>query len=88
MCVTYPGRVLELDGTFAVVDIEGERRRASLVIAPETRVGDWVIVAVGTVLEILDPAEADKVRRLLADESNTKPSDISTTPAPLQGVDQ
>ncbi len=88
MCVTYPGRVLELYGTFAVVDIEGERRRASLVIAPEARVGDWVIVAVGTVLEVLDPAEADEVRRMLADPSNASPAGAPTTPAPLQGVDQ
>ncbi len=88
MCVTYPGRVLELDGSFAIVDIEGERRRASLVIAPEARVGDWVIVAVGTVLEVLDPAAADEVRRMLADESNAGRPGTAPTPASLQGVDQ
>ncbi len=38
---------------------------------PEVEVGDWVLVAAGTVLERLDPIEAAEVRALL---------DLATTP--------
>ena len=55
MCVTYPGRVLEVSDAIALVEIDGRRRRASLLLVPEVAVGDWVIVATGTVLEIVDP---------------------------------
>ena len=58
MCVTYPGQVLEVGDDSALVEIDGRRRRASLLLVPEVAVGDWVIVATGTVLEIVDPEEA------------------------------
>jgi hydrogenase expression/formation protein HypC len=65
MCVTYPGQVLEVTGDSALVEIEGRRRRASLLLVPEVAVGDWVIVATGTVLEIVDPAEATEILAML-----------------------
>jgi hydrogenase expression/formation protein HypC len=65
MCVTYPGQVLEVGDDSALVEIEGRRRRASLLLVPEVAVGDWVIVATGTVLEIVDPEEATEMLALL-----------------------
>ena len=65
MCVTYPGQVLEVGADSALVEIDGRRRRASLLLVPEVAVGDWVIVATGTVLEIVDPEEATEMLALL-----------------------
>jgi hydrogenase expression/formation protein HypC len=65
MCVTYPGQVLEVGGDSALIEIDGRRRRASLLLVPEVAVGDWVIVATGTVLEIVDPEEATEMLALL-----------------------
>jgi hydrogenase expression/formation protein HypC len=65
MCVTYPGLVREVDGSTALVEIEGRQRRASLVLVPEVAVGDWVVVSVGTVLQVLDPADAAELISLL-----------------------
>ena len=65
MCVTYPGQVLEVSDGMALVDIDHQRRRASLVIVPEVAVGDWVIVGAGTVLEIVDPTEAAEILAIL-----------------------
>ena len=65
MCVTYPGLVREVDGGMALVEIEGRQRRASLVLVPEAAVGDWVIVSVGTVLQVLEPADAEELIGLL-----------------------
>jgi len=65
MCVTYPGQVLEVGDDSALVEIDGRRRRASLLLVPEVAVGDWVIVATGTVLEIVDPGEATEMLALL-----------------------
>jgi hydrogenase maturation factor len=47
------------------VDIDHQRRRASTILVPETTVGDWVVVAAGAVLRILDPDEASEIRTLL-----------------------
>lgn len=65
MCVTYPGQVLEVGDDSALVEIDGRRRRASLLLVPEVAVGDWVIVATGTVLEIVDPEEATEIVAML-----------------------
>ena len=65
MCVTFPGQVLEVGDDSALVEIDGRRRRASLMLVPEVAVGDWVIVATGTVLEIVDPKEATEILALL-----------------------
>jgi hydrogenase assembly chaperone HypC/HupF len=65
MCVTYPGRVLDIVDGMALVDIDGRRHRASLVLEPTVAIGDWVIVAAGTVLQIVEPEEAAEIVAIL-----------------------
>lgn len=65
MCVAYPGLVLEVVDSTALVETEGRRRRASLILVPEVAVGDWVVVSAGTVLHIVDPDEAQEIRTML-----------------------
>ncbi|HET9457081.1 MAG TPA: HypC/HybG/HupF family hydrogenase formation chaperone [Candidatus Limnocylindrales bacterium] len=65
MCIAYPGRVIEIDSSGALIETEQRRRRASLLLVPETAVGDWVVVSAGTVLRILDPEEANEIRQIL-----------------------
>lgn len=65
MCLAYPGQVLEIADGMALVDVDHLTRRASTILVPETTVGDWVVVAAGAVLRILDPVEAREIRALL-----------------------
>lgn len=65
MCISYPGHVSVVDEVGAVVVTDGRARRASTLYLPDTAVGDWVIVAAGTIVERLDPAEAAEIERLL-----------------------
>lgn len=62
MCLTLPGRVTELSEGVAVVELDGRLRKASTLLHPQVAVGDWVIVAAGTIIERLDPAEAEFIR--------------------------
>jgi hydrogenase assembly chaperone HypC/HupF len=66
MCVDFPGQIVERDGETVIVDTEGRRRRASTLLIPTVAVGDWVYVAAGTVIEVLDPDEAAQIRRELS----------------------
>ena len=65
MCVTLPARVLSVEAGTALVEMDSRQQRASLVLLPDARPGDWVIVAAGTVVERLAPQEAEEIRRLL-----------------------
>jgi hydrogenase expression/formation protein HypC len=58
MCLTAPGHVLAVEPDFAVVEVGGRRRRASILLEPEVRVGDWVIIAGGAVMSRIDRGRA------------------------------
>jgi hydrogenase expression/formation protein HypC len=65
MCVSYPARVLSIEPDAALVDIENQQRRASLLLVPDVQPGDWVVVTAGTIIERLEPEQAAEIRRLL-----------------------
>jgi hydrogenase expression/formation protein HypC len=58
MCIAIPGRVLGLDGERAEIDVLGARRRAATSVCPDVRVGDYVLLNAGLIIEILDRDEA------------------------------
>jgi hydrogenase assembly chaperone HypC/HupF len=58
MCLTAPARVLAIDAQGATVLLGGRERRASTLVVPEVAVGDWVVVAAGTILERIDQPAA------------------------------
>jgi len=65
MCLAMPGQVLAVDVSGATIESDGRRRRASTLLYPDVAVGDWVIVAAGTVVQQLTPAEAMEIRDAL-----------------------
>ncbi len=67
MCLAVPGRITEIDGTNAVVDILGVSQRASLRLTPEAQVGDYVLVHAGFSIQIVDEAEAQETLDLIDD---------------------
>lgn len=74
MCVTYPAQVVELTDTTAIVSSDQRTWRASTILVPETRVGDWVIVAAGTILQVIDPDEAREIQAMLDEALRDAPA--------------
>ena len=54
MCVAVPSRIIEVEGTTATIDVEGVRRRTSLLLLENAKVGDYVIVHAGYAIHIID----------------------------------
>jgi hydrogenase expression/formation protein HypC len=68
MCLAIPVRVVELlDGSTALVDLDGIRKEVSLALVDGVQVGDYVIVHVGYALTRLDPGEAEQTLRAFAE---------------------
>jgi hydrogenase assembly chaperone HypC/HupF len=65
MCIGYPGRVVALGASGAIVDTNGRRRHAATLLVPDIQVGDYVTVAAGAIVDRLDPADAAEIQRLL-----------------------
>ncbi len=74
MCLGIPGRILEVymkDGLqMAKVDFGGVYREACLAYTPEAQVGDYALVHVGFVLNLIDEEEAMETLALIKEISN------------------
>jgi len=65
MCLALPMRVTAVDGTLATIASAGLEQRASLMLVPEAKVGDYVLVHAGFAISVLDQAEANETLDLL-----------------------
>ena len=66
MCLGVPMQVTSMDGTEIVVEIDGVRREASLMILDdEVRIGDFVIVHAGFAIARLDEVEAKETLAMM-----------------------
>jgi hydrogenase expression/formation protein HypC len=65
MCLAIPALVKSMSGHQAVVEIDGITREVSLVLTPEARVGDYVLLHTGFAISIIDAVEAEETLKLL-----------------------
>jgi hydrogenase expression/formation protein HypC len=69
MCLAIPMRLIERDGAVGTVMLETVTRRVNLLLVPEVKPGDYVIIHAGCAIEILDEAEAEKTISFFKDFS-------------------
>ena len=81
MCIASPGRVIAVDAEGATVDLDGRTRRASTLLLPDVVAGDQVLVAAGTLIRRLEPAEAADLIALLALARGNADSTIRRNPS-------
>jgi hydrogenase expression/formation protein HypC len=86
MCLSFPGRVVDLDAAGAIVETDGRRRRASVLLVPDVAVGEWVAVAAGTIVDRLDDREAAELQALV--RLATAPIDVPPHDADGSGGDR
>lgn len=65
MCLAVPGKIIEISGKTARVDIEGAIREADISLLPGVKAGDYVIVHAGFAMERYDEEDAKETLRLL-----------------------
>ena len=67
MCLAVPARVLEITGSLARVAVNGVEREASLMLLPEAKQGDYVLVHAGFAMQLVDEKEAEETYALLSE---------------------
>ncbi len=65
MCLAVPAQIETMTGDRGIVALDGNRANVSLVLVPEARQGDWVLVHAGYAITVLDEAEAKVTYDLL-----------------------
>ena len=61
MCLAYPAKVVEIKDSLATVELDGVRRKASLMLLPETKLGDFVLVHAGFAMQIVDKQSVNEM---------------------------
>ena len=64
MCLAVPGKIIEIQDLLATVDINGVTRKISLMLLPETIVGQFVLVHAGFAMQTIDEEEVKKTLEL------------------------
>jgi len=75
VCLAIPVRIKSINGTEAEVEIGGITRKTSLMLTPEAKVGDYVLLHAGYAINILDQAEAEETLAIFAEMSKLMESE-------------
>lgn len=64
MCLAVPGKIIDKADMLGTVDISGVVRQVSLMLLPEAKIGDYVLVHAGFAIQTVDEEEAHKTLEL------------------------
>ena len=65
MCLAVPAKIVERKDLLATVDVNGITRDVSLMLLPESEIGEWVLIHAGFAIQAIDEEEAQKTLELL-----------------------
>ncbi|MBN1189614.1 MAG: HypC/HybG/HupF family hydrogenase formation chaperone [Dehalococcoidales bacterium] len=65
MCLAVPVMVKSIQGQEAEVEAGGTTYQASIVLTPEVKVGDYVLLHTGYTISIVEKEEAEQTLALL-----------------------
>ena len=70
MCLSVPGKVVEIQDNIAKVEVGGVIREVSMDVCPDVLVGEYVLIHTGFAIQKLDEKEAletlDLLRKMAA----------------------
>ncbi len=72
MCLAIPAKIVTKKGDSAVVDVYGVQREANLMLCPEAKIGDYIIMHAGFAIHIVDKKDAEETLQMLRDIENLK----------------
>lgn len=67
MCLAIPAKIISKKGDTVIVDVSGVQREANIMLCPEAKVGDYIIMHAGFAIHILDKKDAEETLQMLSD---------------------
>ncbi len=65
MCLGVVGRIEEIKGDMAIAEIMGVRREISIVLVPEIKIGEYVMIHAGFAINPIDEEAAKETEEIL-----------------------
>ena len=60
MCLAVPAKIVELNGTAAVISVDGAQRKVDVSLIDEPRLGDFVLVHAGFAIHKWEQSEVEE----------------------------
>lgn len=64
MCIAVAQKVVKIDGDVAETELNGLKRRVSISMVPDVKIGDYVMVHAGVAISIVDKEAAEEDLKL------------------------
>jgi len=75
MCLAIPAKIVSIqDGVDAVVDFKGLLKKVYIELVPDVKMGDYVLVHAGFVIQIIDRSEAIEILSIFDEVDSYKNS--------------
>lgn len=79
MCLAVPVQVVSIEGSEADVELSGVKRRVSVMLTPDVKVGDYVLLHTGYAISVIDEAEALETLQLFEEMIKLEEEALDTT---------
>lgn len=60
MCLAIPSMIVKIEDEMATIDVDGVKRKASLLLVEDAQIGDYVIVHAGFAIRKIDEEVAQE----------------------------
>jgi hydrogenase expression/formation protein HypC len=60
MCLAVPAKIVELNGTAAIISVDGVQRKVDVSLIEEPRLGDFVLVHAGFAIHKWEKSEVEE----------------------------
>jgi hydrogenase expression/formation protein HypC len=67
MCLAIPAKIVSKKGDTVMVDVSGVQREANIMLCPDAKLGDYIIMHAGFAIHILDKKDAEETLQMLSD---------------------
>jgi hydrogenase expression/formation protein HypC len=75
MCLAIPAKVKSIEGVEAEVEVGGVSRKASIILTPEAKVGDYVLLHTGYAINVIDEEEAQETLKIFQEIAEIEAKD-------------
>jgi len=65
MCLAIPSQIVKIEDTIGTIDTDGVKRKVSLMLIDNPRIGDWVIIHAGFAIHRIEESVAMESLRIL-----------------------
>ncbi len=61
MCLAIPSKILSIRGHTAEIDVGGNTKEVNIILTPEAKVGDYVLIHAGFAIQVIDEQAAAEI---------------------------